>query len=283
MAGNTIGDQSDRGQTIIPSHHYMDWDSELHFITSRDRHHLRKAYSNSQQARLLNWIDEIKLSHRPGSKIRDHLDLDDRNLFKMKNPVNSNTMRHQPEEDDWDDDILLPQREKEGELRQDFQGKEWLIQIEQDMQPLIDDTQQWLSNARSRTSRPGETEKSYIDQDVTMQPIWTPVAPPAEERQQEAEGRGRKGLRSLGFTPDPIMLPQVKTRGQPQTFAIWARPLMAEELQVVGLGQFKPQEIEDMTGRGKVGQRRSEPNSAAVGVVRTSRRSSTTPPTGGHQ
>ena len=168
----------------------------------------------------------------------------------MKNPFNwdrdvdwdkiSNTMRQQPEEDDWDDDILLPQREKEGELRQDFQGKEQLIQIEQpvtrsqDMQPLID-----------------ETEKSYIDQDVTMQPIWTPAAPPAEEvtappvggaeeRQQEAEGGGRRGLRSQGFTPDPIMLPQVKTRGQPQTFAIRARPLTVEELQVVGLGQFKP-------------------------------------------
>ena len=65
-AGNTIGDQSDRGRTIIPSHHYTVWDSELQFITSRDRHHLRKAYSNSQQARLLNWIDEIKLSHRSG-------------------------------------------------------------------------------------------------------------------------------------------------------------------------------------------------------------------------
>ena len=58
--GGMVGDQSDRGKTVIPSHHYTIWDSELQFITSRDKHHLRLAYSDRQRTKLLSWIDEIK-------------------------------------------------------------------------------------------------------------------------------------------------------------------------------------------------------------------------------
>ena len=85
-AGDMVGDQSTRGKTIIPSHHYTVWDSELQFITSQNKYYLRRAYSDSQRSRLLNWIDELKLSNKSGSKIRDHLDLDDQNLFKARNP-----------------------------------------------------------------------------------------------------------------------------------------------------------------------------------------------------
>ena len=79
-----IGDQSDRGRTVIPSHHYTVWDSELQFITSQDRHHIRKAYSNKQWAPLLTWIDEILLLYMSGSKLRDNLNLDDKNLYKAR-------------------------------------------------------------------------------------------------------------------------------------------------------------------------------------------------------
>ena len=82
--GTKIGDQSDRGRTVVPSHHYTVWDSELQFITSRDRHHIRKAYSNKQRARLLSWIDEILLSYKSGSKLRDNINLDGNNLHKAK-------------------------------------------------------------------------------------------------------------------------------------------------------------------------------------------------------
>ena len=82
--GTRIGDQSDRGRTVVPSHHYTVWDSELQFITSRDRHHIRKAYSNKQRARLLSWIDEILLSYKSGSKLRDNINLDEKNLHKAK-------------------------------------------------------------------------------------------------------------------------------------------------------------------------------------------------------
>ena len=97
----------------------------LQFITSRDRPHLRRAYSDKQRRRLLNWIDEIKLSHQSGSKLRDNLNLDDRNLFKMRNlgtvtddvdpelEVGWDTVKtsidKQPEEDNWTDEALLPQ------------------------------------------------------------------------------------------------------------------------------------------------------------------------------
>ena len=47
---------------------------------------------------MLNWIDDIKLSHKSASKIRDHLDLDDRNFFKMKNPG-------MDDEVDWNRDV----------------------------------------------------------------------------------------------------------------------------------------------------------------------------------
>ena len=46
---------------------------------------MRRAYSDRQRARLLDWIDEIKLSEKSGSKIRDHLTLDDHNLINARN------------------------------------------------------------------------------------------------------------------------------------------------------------------------------------------------------
>ena len=61
--GNKIGDQSDRGRTVFPSHHYTIWDSDLQFITSRDRHHIHKAYSDQQKTRLLRWIDSVSYTH----------------------------------------------------------------------------------------------------------------------------------------------------------------------------------------------------------------------------
>ena len=57
---------------------------------------MRRAFSDKQQTKLLNWIDEIKLSAKSGSKIRDHLHLDDHNLFAERNS------RTAPEPVDWD-------------------------------------------------------------------------------------------------------------------------------------------------------------------------------------
>ena len=90
VGGNRIGDQSDRGRTVIPSHHYTIWDSQLQFITSRDRHHIRRAYSDKQRGRLLNWLDEVILAHKSQSKIRDYFNLNDQNLYSTKYPYSGN-------------------------------------------------------------------------------------------------------------------------------------------------------------------------------------------------
>ena len=113
-----VGDQSDRGKTVIPSHHYTIWDSELQFITSRDKHHLRLAYSDRQRTRLLNWIDEIKLSEKSGSKIRDHLNLDDQNLFNERNS------KLKPEDAELDEKIVWTKLQSRIRYQQENEEKE---------------------------------------------------------------------------------------------------------------------------------------------------------------
>ena len=113
-----VGDQSDRGKTVIPSHHYTIWDSELQFITSRDKHHLRLAYSDRQWTRLLNWIDEIKLSEKSGSKIRDHLNLDDQNLFNERNS------KLKPEDAELDEKITWTKLQSRIRYQQENEEKE---------------------------------------------------------------------------------------------------------------------------------------------------------------
>ena len=75
---------------MVPSHHYTIWDSQLQFITSRDRHHIRRAYSDKQRGRLLNWLDQIILAHKSQSKIRDYFNLNDQNLYNTKYPYSGN-------------------------------------------------------------------------------------------------------------------------------------------------------------------------------------------------
>ena len=66
---------------------------------------------DGQQERLLNWIDELKLSTKSGSKLRDNLNLVELNLLNMRKTEAdheidwdkiSNNMRKRLEEDDYD-------------------------------------------------------------------------------------------------------------------------------------------------------------------------------------
>ncbi len=145
----------------------------------------------------LFWHILIKLSHQSGSKLRDNLNLDDRNLFKMRNPgtdtdevdpdleVDWDTVRssinNQPEEDNWSDETLLHQQEMDGTARMTpdeasrrptlfspiaSRPTETSLSVERE-------NQQWLDNV-SRMERPGEREGRYIDQEITMRPLRPP-------------------------------------------------------------------------------------------------------------
>ena len=73
------------------------------------------------------------------------------------------------EEDDWDDNILLPRDKKDGKIKPAHPPIEQHIEIktrQQGLQPHLDHTQQWLEGLEHKG--PGGAGEAYIDQDMTM-------------------------------------------------------------------------------------------------------------------
>ena len=167
---------------MIPSHHYTIWDSQLNFITSRDRHHIRRAYSDKQREQLLNWLDQIILNHKSQSKIRDHFNLDDQNLYGTKYPY-SGTQTSDEETGDRD----INKQYIEGLCRK----------IRQSMQEELKTNLQSRLRFQDETSAPtddddrrGTTTDTPPDSEITADEDW-----PAEAEGQQDE---------TNLDPDPL-------------------------------------------------------------------------------
>ena len=184
--GTRIGDQSDRGRTVIPSHHYTIWDSQLQFITSRDRHHIRRAYSDKQRGRLLNWLDEVILAHKSQSKIRDHFNLDDQNLYKTKYPYSGNEIS---ENEIGERDI---NRERFEALRDQIEKT-----IQEDLKTKLQSRLRFQPNNEPNSS-------SSNEQGTTAQPTAQPATDPPQPAEEEWPEAVEGPQDETNLDPDPL-------------------------------------------------------------------------------
>ena len=181
--GNRIGDQSDRGRTVVPSHHYTIWDSQLQFITSRDRHHIRRAYSDKQRERLLSWLDQIILANKSQSKIRDFFNLNDQNLYTTKYPYSGN----QPSENEIGERDINKQYIEE--IRESIRKK-----MEEELKTNLQ------SRLRFQTQETRSTESSSRTGNTPATPTEPTAPTPDEAWPEEVEGPQDE----TNLDPDPL-------------------------------------------------------------------------------
>ena len=290
--GTRIGDQSDRGRTVVPSHHYTVWDSELQFITSRDRHHIRKAYSNKQRARLLSWIDEILLSYKSGSKLRDNINLDDQNLHKAK-------YRQWQDLLGKDDEVVIntkPLEELQKQLEEESLNSRLRFESQENNQvpnqPTPEDIppqtqednyqqeQEPLSDPRDEDPEPRPKPNVAIPRpwnDITDEHIvdtenWfdeiDPMVGDFTTKEMTMEPRR---LRSEGIGSG-WMIPDVKTRGRPyiqkQNFQP-DRHLTQDEANMICLRQFNPETIARLLDESQFTTPKLPLNHLTMGVTET--------------
>ena len=168
---------------MIPSHHYTIWDSELQFITSRDRHHIRRAYSDKQRERLLSWLDQIILANKSQSKIRDFFNLDDQNLYGTKYPYSGN----QPNENEIGERDINKQHIEE--IRESIRKK-----MEEELKTNLQ------SRLRFQTQETRPTESSNRRGNTPTTPAEPTTPTPDEAWPEEVDGPQDE----TNLDPDPL-------------------------------------------------------------------------------